>query len=211
MITRRTLTAAAVLTPFAAKAQGIAGRRLPVELADDARDLPGLVSFGPKDAAATLVEFTDYNCGYCRKSAQDLRALLEQERGLRFEIAHYPILGGASVSAATIAHAAYRAKGPQPFLELHLALFRLQGRVDAERVLSTASQMGYDRAALSADASSREVRLAVDTTVRYGENIGLRGTPSFLAGTDAFFGYLSLSDKLKLTRNLAECGRGVCG
>jgi protein-disulfide isomerase len=211
MINRRIFVAAAVSAPFTAHAQDIAGRRLPVELADDARDLPGLVAFGPKDAAATLIEFTDYNCGYCRKSALDLRALLEQERGLRFEIAHYPILGGASVSASTIAHAAYRAKGPQPFLDLHLALFKLQGRVDAERVLGVATQMGYDRAALAADASSREVRLAIDTTVRYGENIGLRGTPSFLAGTDAFFGYLSLADKLKLARNLAECGRGVCG
>jgi protein-disulfide isomerase len=211
MINRRTLITAAALSPLAAQAQGIAGRRLPVELADDARDLPGLAVFGPKDAAATLIEFTDYNCGYCRRSALDLRALLEQDPSLRVAIAHYPILGGASVSAATIAHAAYRARGPVPFMDLHLALFRLQGRVDAERVLSIASQMGYDRAALSADASSREVRLAVDTTVRYGENIGLRGTPSFLAGTDAFFGYISLADKLKLTRNLAECGRGVCG
>jgi protein-disulfide isomerase len=211
MITRRTLIAAAALVPVIAHSQTLAGRRLPIELADDARDLPGLITFGPKDAAATLVEFTDYNCGYCRKSALDLRALLEQAVASKVVIAHFPILGGASVSAATIAHAAYRAKGPLPFLELHLALFKLQGRVDAERVLTTASQMGYDRAALSADAASREVRLAIDTTVRYGENIGLRGTPSFLAGTDAFFGYLSLTDKLKLMRNLSECGRGACG
>src|SRR5688572_10943603 len=68
--------------------------------------LPGLPTIGKKDADITIVEFYDYNCGYCKKAYIDLQKVIDEDKNIRVIFVDYPILGAASTEAAKWALAA---------------------------------------------------------------------------------------------------------
>ena len=56
--------------------------------------------FGNLDGSVTLVEFFDYNCGYCRRAAPEVKAVLEASKDVRIIYREFPILGPGSEVAA---------------------------------------------------------------------------------------------------------------
>ena len=73
-------------------------------LINDPRD----VSIGPKDAKVTIVEFFDYNCGYCKRAVPDIQNILKNDTKVRFVFREMPILGPTSMTAAQWALAAQK-------------------------------------------------------------------------------------------------------
>jgi len=64
---------------------------------------PRQVTLGNRTGDVTLVEFFDYNCGYCKRALTDLLALMKNDPKLKVVLKEYPILGPDSVEAARVA------------------------------------------------------------------------------------------------------------
>ena len=209
MLSRRTLLAggAAVLVPAAASGRVL---RLPVELVSEILTLPGRITLGAPRPDVTMIEFFDYNCPFCKRSAADIRPLLTAEKGLRYVLVNYAILSEASIEASRVALAHSMQKTPGGYLALHEALFRLRGRVDALRAVEASLELGADRAKLVVDADSDRVTDALVKATRLGENLGLSATPSFVAGREGVVGYVDLPGKLRAIANLRRCEAVAC-
>lgn len=140
---------------------------------------------GNPDGDVTLVEFFDYNCGFCRRALSDMNALLKSDPNLRVVLKEFPVLSQGSLEAAQIAVAAI---GQGKYMELHQALLSSRGQVDGARALQAAKDLGLDVDRLKADAARPEVREVIASSMQLADQLGISGTPSYVLGDEVIPG-----------------------
>ncbi len=147
--------------------------RLVARYRDDIeRPFAGAWAGNPK-GDVTLVEYFDYNCGYCRASLPAIAELLRRDPGLRIVYRDYPILSQESVDAARVSLAA-AAQGKFP--RFHQALYDA-GPVTPASLAAAARAAGVDAARLPAEA---DTELARNRAV--ANALGMGGTPMWVVG-----------------------------
>lgn len=139
----------------------------------------GVTPLGNPDGDATVVVFSDYNCGYCKQALSTLREVLKADPKLRVFVLELPILGPDSAQAARLALAA-AAQGK--YEQLHWALIEHKGRIDAKTVLSIAQTLGLEEERLKKDAQSPDVDKIIAQSYGLAEALGVSGTPAFVIG-----------------------------
>jgi protein-disulfide isomerase len=139
------------------------------------------VTLGNISGDVTLVEFFDYSCGYCKRAAEDISALLKDDPKLKIVLKELPILGPGSLDTARIA-IAVRMQDATKYLAFYQKLMALPGSASKEKALEVAAGLGLDKERLAKDAESDEVRLTLDENVRLAREIGIQGTPGYIIG-----------------------------
>ena len=135
-------------------------------------------AFGNPTGSKVVVEFFDYQCGFCRNAQPELLKAVEADRELKVIVRDFPILGEGSVVAAKAAIAA----GVQdPYRPLHHALVKQPPPLDDGKVLEAARVAGADLERLRADMESEAVEAAVRDGQELARKLGINGTPSFAA------------------------------
>lgn len=174
------------------------GGQTPAQIAAIKRqvfDDPAAPVIGDPAAKVTLVEFSDYNCGYCRKALPEVTAFLQANPDVKLVIHETPIFGEGSRYAAMAALAAQK-QGKYP--QFHRAMMSMRGKAEKASVLRVARDVGLDTARLERDIAAPEVTAQIEATLALADTIGLVGTPSFIAGDRASFGYLTRSELAEL-------------
>lgn len=139
------------------------------------------VPLGNPKGSVTLVEFVDYNCGFCRRALDDVLGLMKSEPDLKVLLVEYPVLGARSVEAARIAIALLmQDRSPATYLAFHRKLRAGPGPADKARALAVAAGLGIDVARLEADAARPEVDAVLDDSRRLARALGVRGTPAYV-------------------------------
>jgi protein-disulfide isomerase len=156
-----------------------------------AKAFPGAEAGNPK-GDVTIVEFTDYNCGFCRASVADVQRLLKSDGNIRLVYRELPILSQSSRDAALWALAAARQGKHKAF---HDAMFS-GGRPDAQSIRAAASKAGMNLAAAEKFARSREAMAEVESNIAIMQQVGFGGTPTFIIGDQILEGAVGL-DALK--------------
>ncbi|MGH7753647.1 MAG: DsbA family protein, partial [Gemmatimonadales bacterium] len=139
---------------------------------------------GPADAPVTIVEYSDYTCGYCRKFFETLEEPLFERYGpkVRLVYKNFPLTGLRSWSedAALAAACAFR-QGNQPFWALHEKLFRETPRLRAGRpvLVELAGEAGLNLPAFTGCLHQRQAAPDVARDVQEGDRLGVQGTPTF--------------------------------
>lgn len=198
-ITRRTLLVTGLAASAApARAQAPEATPVPIELVEEALELEGAVRLGAGSGDVTLIEFFDYNCPWCRRSAADLPALLQGDPDLTYVLVNFAVLGAPSVEATRVALAFAGTLGPARYLDFHAGLFAGRGVVDGTRALRVAEELGADRARLTRLADSERVTGRMREALRVGSSLGLAVTPSFVLGPQAYQGGMTLERKRAL-------------
>jgi protein-disulfide isomerase len=90
-------------------------------------DSPRGPSFGNPQGDVTLVEFFDYNCGYCKHAMQDVMQLSKEDPKLRVVLKEFPVLGPGSVDAAKVAVAVRMQDKGGKYVEFHRLLLGGRG------------------------------------------------------------------------------------
>jgi len=163
---------------------------------------------GNPDGDVTLVEFFDYNCGYCKRAHEDLVRLLDSDPDLRVVLKEFPVLGRPSMEAAAVSIAVNQV-APDRYMEFHDALISHDGPVDEATALSVVDTLGLPRAEIEAGMDSSVVRETVEQTYKIAQALGLSGTPSYVVGDAVQFGAVGY-DTLRENINEARCGEVAC-
>jgi protein-disulfide isomerase len=158
---------------------------------------PHQVVLGNPQGNVTMVEFFDYNCGYCKHALSDMLTLLKTDPNLKFVLKEFPVLGEGSVEAAHVAVAArMQDVTGKKYIEFHQKLLGGRGPADKARALAAAKEVGFDMARIEKDMASDEVKKTIDENLKLAELIGVNGTPSYVVGDEVVVGAVGL-DALK--------------
>jgi protein-disulfide isomerase len=142
----------------------------------------------------TLVEFFDYNCGYCKRALSDMLNLMKEDPKLRVVLKEFPVLGPGSVEAAQVA-VAVRMQDPtgKKYLEFHQKLLGGRGQADRAHALAVAKEIGLDMARIEKDMAGDEAKATLEENMHIAEALGLNGTPSYVIGTEVVVGAVGLA------------------
>ena len=158
-------------------------------------DGPDLPVMGNPQGSFTIVEFSDYNCPFCRRTAPEVTAFLASHPQVRLVVHEVPIFGEGSREAATVALAAAR---QGRYAEFHRAMMAAHGKAGRASALRVARGLGLDMDRLERDMQSDAVVTRIETSLDLADRIGLMGTPSFVIGEQSLFGYLGRDDLAEL-------------
>jgi len=164
-------------------------------------DDPDAPVAGNPKGNATLVEFFDYRCPYCKQVEPSLDALLSEDRQLRFVYKEFPVLGPESVSAA---RAALAARKQDKYDAMHHALMALKGQIDEAALFRVASSVGLDVERLKRDMTAPDIDRMLKANINLAGALDIRGTPGFVIGNEIVPGAIGL-DAL---RQLIDTARG---
>lgn len=144
---------------------------------------------GNAQGDATLVEFFDYNCPYCRKMAPLLIEAEAADSQLRIVFKEFPILGPNSEFAAKAALAAHR---QGRYVEFHHALMAIKGTVNEDSVLTAAKGLGLDLDRLKTDMQDPAIQVTIERNLALAATLRINGTPGFVIGDQILRGATEL-------------------
>ncbi len=157
-------------------------------------DPTSFVAGNPK-GDVTIVEFFDYQCGYCKQSLSALLKLLESDKKIRVVLKEYPILSEQSVTASKAALASI----PQgKYFQFHQALMAHRGALDDATIFKLAAGVGIDTKKLKADMTSAKIAKSIADNEALADALAIRGTPAFIIGNTLVGGAMSEAEMAAL-------------
>ncbi|SFC63779.1 DsbA family protein [Devosia psychrophila] len=169
---------------------------------------PGQVVLGNPDGDVTLVEFFDYNCGYCRNALPDLATLLAEDPNLRVVLKEFPILSNESIDAARVA--VLVGESEVDYWTFHEALFTSRGQVDKSVALLAAADLGLSSVSLELDMNSEAVANKIQTSYEIAKALNITGTPTYIIGNEVIPGAIGIDELKTRIANMRECGETLC-
>ena len=156
-------------------------------LAGDIFRMKGDHVAGNPEGDVTMVEFFDYNCGWCKRGFPEVVNLIEKDKNLRVVLKEFPIFGGDSDYAAM---AALAAKKQNKYWELHQAMLSHEGKVTKASVDEIAAKLGIDVEKLKEDMKDPAIAKELADTHALAQSLAINGTPAFIIDDKVSPGYL---------------------
>ena len=153
---------------------------------------PDVPVAGNPDGNISIIEWSDYNCPYCRKLEPELRQVVQDDGKVRLVLKDWPILGPVSVTAARIALAA---KYQDKYHKAHDAMMGVSSRLTESRINELLASVGVDMDRLKSDltAHGKDIDAILKRNNEQAEAFGFNGTPSFIVGKYRVPGVLSMN------------------
>ena len=186
----------------------VVNSKLPAGL--DPTKFPGIVWKGPADAKVSLIEYFDYNCGYCREAVADLDAIAAAEPSMRLGLVDYAVLSPELAEAAKVHQAVLALAGPEAAYDFHVRLFKRRGRANGAAALAVAQELGLDPAKVRDTANSPAVTEALVKQGRLAQQLRLEATPSFIVGGAVILGWPGPRSIKRAVAEVEKCGTVVC-
>lgn len=154
---------------------------------------------GNPDADITIVEFFDYNCGYCKRAFKEVQSILESDKNIRVVFKEMPILSPASYLAAQWALAAHR---QGKYFEYHQRLMSGPMAYNEETLAKVGEELGLDVEKLKKDAADPKTAQLIAENLRITRDLGIRGTPAFVINDRLIGGYIELAEMERLIADI---------
>jgi protein-disulfide isomerase len=195
-----------------AKMEKEQAEKLKAFMSENAKDIyrsPGASVAGNPDGDITVVEFFDYNCGYCKRGMSEIQKLIEMDKRVRVVFQELPILSKGSEDTAK---AALAAKRQGKYWEFHQAMLSAKGQANEASSLKAAEGLGIDMEKFKADLKSAAVTEELDKMKALAKKMGISGTPHFLVGDRSIPGAPEdLHSQLEsLVADFRKSGCGYC-
>ena len=138
----------------------------------------GTVLGNPK-GDVTLVEFFDYNCGYCKQFYPTMMDTVKQDGKIKLVVKEFPILGNSSVAAA---RAALASRKQNQYTEFHMAMLSHKGSLTDDAIMKIAADVKLDVKKLQDDMKAPEINEIIMKNHQLAEQLGINGTPAMIVG-----------------------------
>ena len=159
------------------------------------RDDQGDPVMGNANGTITLYEFSDYNCGYCKRVFEPIQQLVRDNPDVRLVIKEFPILSQSSLVAAK---AAIAAEMQGKFGDYHIAMMTYRGQITDAVVMRMAAQAGVDIEQLKSDMESPKTMAIIQRTREAAAALEINGTPGLVVGDTVVPGAIGLDELVKL-------------
>ena len=159
------------------------------------RDDQGDPVMGNANGTITLYEFSDYNCGYCKRVFEPIQQLVRDNPDIRLVIKEFPILSQSSLFAAK---AAIAAEMQGKFGDYHIAMMTFRGQITDAVVMRMAAQAGLDIEQLKSDMESSKTLAIIQRTREAAAALEINGTPGLVIGDTVVPGAIGLDELVKL-------------
>jgi protein-disulfide isomerase len=144
-------------------------------------------SMGPPDAPITIVEFFDYNCGYCKRVFPTLMGVVNASDDVRLVFKELPILGDNSTLAARTALAL---EDQLTFLTFHAKLMNQKSRLSAALISQTLADMKLDENDIAKRRQGAAIGETIEQNLALSDALQIEGTPAFIIGDQLYAGAL---------------------
>jgi thiol-disulfide isomerase/thioredoxin len=178
------------------------------EFHDSIFNAPGQIVLGNPDGDVTLVEFFDYNCGYCRAALPDMAALLAEDPNLKIVLKEFPILSNESIDAARIG--VLVGQSDADYWNFHQALFTSRGKVDKAVALEAAQDLGLSPVELELQMGSDSVAQTIQASYEIAQALGITGTPTYIIGNEIIPGAIGVDELRARIADMRACGKSQC-
>ncbi|WP_176084169.1 DsbA family protein [Martelella sp. HB161492] len=165
--------------------------------------------FGNKDGAINVIEFFDYNCGYCRRAVPDMDGIIAKNDDVRFVLKEIPVLGPDSEAAQRVSYAMLRV-APDKYSDFHHALMESGTKANEETAIAVAASLGVDEATIRQAMTDYPAKDALDPHFALARAIGVTGTPAYIIGDTLIQGAVGADTLQKAIDNVRSCGDANC-
>ena len=165
---------------------------------------------GNPKGTATLVEFFDYNCHYCKGALPDITRLMKDDPNLKLVLKDFPVLGPGSVEAARVATAVRNQLPGDKFWAFHTKLLAMHGPIGKPEALSVARELELDMDKLAKDMENPQVEAGLQEVMTMANSLQINGTPSFVVGDEVVVGAVPYDQLKSKLNSVHKCGHAVC-
>ena len=156
-------------------------------LFDDAGD----PVMGNPDGGLVIYEFSDYNCGYCKRMFAPIMQMLAANSDVRMVIKEFPILSQSSVTAAKAGIAAQK---QGKFKSFHAEMMTYRGQVNNASIMQAADEAGLDLTQLKQDMNSPVTTAIITRTRSAAAALSINGTPGLVIGDTVIPGAIGIEE-----------------
>ncbi len=156
---------------------------------------------GNKNGDVTMIEFFDYNCGYCKRALSAVERLKKEDKNLRVIYKEFPILSETSYTAAKAAMAAMK---QGKYEEFHVAMLSNSGKITEGRIFEIAKKVGLDAKMLAKDMTSPVFERNIKINHGLAQALDITGTPGFIIGDTIVPGALPYEELVKLIKKARQ-------
>lgn len=167
------------------------------------------IVIGNPDGDVSIVEFFDYNCGYCKRAMTDMTDIVKQDPNVRFVLKEFPILGPDSLAAHRVSMA-LRTIMPEKYEEFHLQLLGGEVHATEAHAIDVATALGADEDKLRVAMKDPSVDASIKQAYTLANELGISGTPSYVVGDEAVFGAMGADVLLSKIANVRACNSATC-
>jgi len=152
-------------------------------LFDNAQD----TVLGNEQGDIKIIEFYDYNCGYCKSTYPNILKLLEEDQNLSLVMKDFPILGEDSGRAHLVAQA-FKDIAPQHYRAFHHQMMMMDKRASEASAIEMALSFGVDRQQLLAAMTQEEIQIPLVENAKIAYLLGFNFTPAYIVGDEVIRG-----------------------
>lgn len=154
----------------------------------------------------TVIEFFDYNCGWCKKAIDEVQKLTKADPQVRVVFKEFPIFGENS---ATAARAAIASQKQGKYWDFHVALMR-EKQVTKDNLFKIAEKVGINVEKLKADMADPAIEAAIKQTTALAQELGIEGTPGFIVDNRVNVGFVPAEGIREILGDVRKAGCQVC-
>ena len=145
----------------------------------DTKVYESLPRIGNIDSKLIIIEFVDYNCGYCKKTLSTISKLMKNFDNIQIVFIDYPILSESSEIAA---RASLAANEQNAYFEYHTILLNNKKSINENILYKIAKELSLDIEKFKKDISSEKIKNNIIKNIKFANSLKIRGTPTFIIG-----------------------------
>ena len=138
-----------------------------------------LPRIGNIESKLIIVEFVDYNCGYCKRTLPTIAKLIKNFNNIQIVFIDYPILSESSEIAA---RASLAANEQNAYFEYHTVLLNNKKSINEDILYQIAKELSLDIEKFKKDMSSEKIKNNIIKNINFANSLKIRGTPTFIIG-----------------------------
>ncbi len=146
---------------------------------------------GNPDGKKIIVEFFDYNCGYCKRAHKEIVNLLDENSDIKVIYKNLPILSNQSTYLAKLSLALGQ-KSKSLFLEFHDYIFKLK-KIDQKSIKLFFINKKIDFENIQILSQNEDINLKLEQNLEIANKIGISGTPAYVIENELISGFVGKS------------------
>ena len=160
--------------------------------------------YGDKNSKTTIVEFIDYNCGYCKRNHNIIMKFLKKNDDVRYIVKELPILGERSLLASKFAILIYLIDGSEVYQKFFNSLMSHKNKLNFKILKSFASKAGSTIKDFENQINIKKVNSVIANNLLLAEKLSINGTPTFIIGNSIIRGFISYEELEEIIDNVIK-------